>query len=47
MKYWDNMGGDGRDYKDKKIKSRISNFKTRVHGIIKLLLITLAISRSL
>lgn len=27
MKYWDNMGGDGRDYKDKKIKSRISNLK--------------------
>lgn len=27
MKYWDNMGGDARDYKDKKIKSCTSNLK--------------------
>ena len=24
MKYWDNMGGDARDYKDKKIKNMLS-----------------------
>ena len=27
MKYWNNMGGDVRDYKDKKIKSYTSNLK--------------------
>ena len=30
MKYWDNMGGDARDYKDKKIKSCTSNLKQEV-----------------